>query len=74
MIYLKIKRGEFPQPINLGARAVAWLESEIDTFIASLIVKGRTETFDLVADEEAHATPESTVKFQGQHARMREGL
>lgn len=42
-LYLLIKRGAFPQPIDLGARAVAWLESEIDDWIATRI-KGRTET------------------------------
>lgn len=43
-IYLKIARGEFPQPINLGARAVAWLESDIDAWIASRIGKSRAES------------------------------
>jgi prophage regulatory protein len=43
-IYLKISRGEFPQPHNLGARAVAWLESDIDQWIASCIAKGRART------------------------------
>jgi prophage regulatory protein len=32
-IYLRISRGEFPAPINLGGRAVAWLESEITDWI-----------------------------------------
>lgn len=41
-IYLKVSRGEFPQPSSLGARAVAWLESDIDKWIASRIAKGRT--------------------------------
>ena len=36
-IYLKVARGEFPAPINLGARAVAWLESDIDKWIAERI-------------------------------------
>jgi len=40
-IYLKIARGEFPPPINLGARAVAWLESDIDEWIASRVAKVR---------------------------------
>jgi prophage regulatory protein len=40
-IYAKIARGEFPAPIDLGARAVAWLESDIDEWIASRIAKGR---------------------------------
>ena len=32
-IYLKIMRNEFPRPHSLGARAVAWLESDIDRWI-----------------------------------------
>ena len=43
-IYLKASRGEFPKPIDLGARAVAWLESDIDEWIASRIAKGRALT------------------------------
>lgn len=42
-IYLKVSRGEFPKPIDLGARAVAWLESDVDEWIASRISKSRTE-------------------------------
>jgi prophage regulatory protein len=40
-IYLKISRGEFPKPHNLGARAVAWLESDIDAWIAERIGTSR---------------------------------
>jgi len=36
-IYLMISRGEFPRQVSLGGRAVAWLESEIDEWIASRI-------------------------------------
>ena len=42
-IYLKVARNEFPQPISLGgasARAVAWVESEIDGWIAKRIAGG----------------------------------
>ncbi len=28
-IYLRVQDGTFPRPINLGVRAVGWLESEI---------------------------------------------
>lgn len=38
-IYRKIELNEFPRPYNLGARAVAWLESEIDAWIESRIEK-----------------------------------
>lgn len=40
-IYFKVSRGEFPQPVRLGARAVAWLESDIDQWIAAQIHKSR---------------------------------
>jgi prophage regulatory protein len=36
-IYLKVARNEFPQPVSLGARAVAWVESEVDKWIAQRI-------------------------------------
>ena len=32
-IYDKIKRGEFPAPVSLGARAVAWPSDVIDAWI-----------------------------------------
>ena len=36
-IYLRIQEGTFPRPINLGARAVGWLENEVDMFLASCV-------------------------------------
>lgn len=38
-IYDKIKRGEFPKPVALSARAVGWRQSDIDAWIASRISK-----------------------------------
>jgi len=32
-IYSRMKAGTFPQSISLGARAVGWLESDIDDWI-----------------------------------------
>jgi prophage regulatory protein len=40
-IYLKVARNEFPQPVSLGARAVAWVESEVDKWIDQRIVGER---------------------------------
>lgn len=34
-IYAKIAAGEFPVPVKLGARAVAWPESVIAEWLAS---------------------------------------
>lgn len=33
-LYAKIKNGDFPSPVKLGARAVAWPESEINTWLS----------------------------------------
>ena len=34
-IYQKTKDGEFPKPIKLGERAVAWRESDISDWLAT---------------------------------------
>ncbi len=34
-IYGWMKSGDFPQPVKLGPRAVAWRRSEIDAWIGS---------------------------------------
>jgi prophage regulatory protein len=40
-IYLRIAQGRFPAPISLGARAVGWIEAEIDDWIARRITESR---------------------------------
>ena len=40
-IYQLIAQSKFPKPINLGGRAVAWIESEIDEWIAARIESAR---------------------------------
>jgi prophage regulatory protein len=34
-IYEWMKRGEFPQPVKLGARLVAWRESDLTAWLES---------------------------------------
>ena len=34
-IYRKMREGSFPEPIQVGARAVRWPASEIDAWLAS---------------------------------------
>ena len=34
-IYRKMREGSFPQPLKIGARAVRWLESEIEAWLAA---------------------------------------
>jgi prophage regulatory protein len=40
-IYQRISDGTFPKPVNLGARAVGWLEDEISLWLAARIQRSR---------------------------------
>jgi prophage regulatory protein len=40
-IYARIKAGEFPAQIPLGARAVGWLEADIDAWIVAQVERSR---------------------------------
>lgn len=40
-IYALMKEGAFPKPINLGVMSVAWVEAEIQSWIAQRITDSR---------------------------------
>ena len=42
-IYVRLAEGCFPQPVPLGARAVGWIESEVDNWIRERIAESRGE-------------------------------
>ena len=41
-IYLRIAQGNFPKPVNLGGRAVGWLDIEIREWLQLRIDANRT--------------------------------
>lgn len=41
-LHRRLKAGEFPAPIKLGPRAVAWVEEEVDAWIAQRIEASRS--------------------------------
>ncbi|MGB9154195.1 MAG: AlpA family transcriptional regulator [Alphaproteobacteria bacterium] len=43
-IYLRVAQGNFPKQISLGGRAVGWLESEIDAWLAARVQQARPLT------------------------------
>jgi len=43
-IYLRAADGTFPRQIALGPRAVGWLESEIDDWLALQVERSRMAT------------------------------
>jgi prophage regulatory protein len=40
-IYLAVSQGKFPRPVSLGARAVGWLEAEVDTWLSQRVELSR---------------------------------
>lgn len=52
-IYRLISIGQFPEAHNLGARSVAWLETDIDAWIQSR-VDGQTVPGALLTPREAN--------------------
>jgi prophage regulatory protein len=40
-IYQKVTQGIFPKPVSLGARAVGWLEAEIEDWLAQQVKRSR---------------------------------
>lgn len=48
-IYAMMKNGEFPQCLNLSERRVAWIESDIDKWIAERVASHRATNATLEA-------------------------
>lgn len=42
-IYLMASKGEFPKPVSIGSRAVAWVESEVDAWVEARISAARPD-------------------------------
>ena len=36
-LYAKVKSGEFPKPVKIGARAVAWVSTDVERWVAQRI-------------------------------------
>ena len=40
-IYVRLEEGRFPRPVSLGARAVGWIETELEAWMRERITKSR---------------------------------
>ncbi len=40
-VYQRVTEGRFPRPVSLGARAVGWIETEVEEWIAGQIDASR---------------------------------
>ena len=43
-IYARVSEGTLPAPVNLGARAVGWVEADIDAWLAGIVERSRKST------------------------------
>ena len=64
-IYLLIQRGEFPKPIKIGVRAVAWIEPEGDFWIEERL----EERGGVMMHEEQKKNPGAVTTRTGQNNR-----
>ena len=42
-IYVRLEQGRFPRPVSLGARAVGWIDSEIDEWMSDRVAASRND-------------------------------
>ena len=42
-IYLRVEEGTFPKQINLGLRAVGWLDSDVQNWLCDRVSASRKE-------------------------------
>ena len=40
-IYLRVAQGTFPAPVSLGARAVGWIEAEVNAWLTAHVERSR---------------------------------
>lgn len=45
-IYQRVTERTFPRPVNLGARAVGWLETEVDSWLTAQVARSRNAAGD----------------------------
>jgi prophage regulatory protein len=51
-IYAMMAEGTFPKPIVLGAKSIAWIESEVQKWIRARIVASRSYTEAFIASRQ----------------------
>jgi prophage regulatory protein len=72
-IYSLISRGDFPKPISLGARAVGFLEHEIDAWVSDRVERSRGKKAEVTSpavrgDANTSIAPASEPRRMGRPA------
>lgn len=56
-IYLRMSEGTFPALVSLGARAVGWIESDIELWLSALTAKVQAESRHRSPQPHQHVPP-----------------
>jgi prophage regulatory protein len=64
-VYDEIKRGKFPAPVKLGARAVGWRRSEVHAWLESREAMGGKSAETLRAEAEAMLAHADALESEG---------
>ena len=59
-VYLRVTEGRFPRPVSLGARAVGWIETEVEEWIARQIEASREIRMQRAASLHCHSVMPSS--------------
>lgn len=58
-LYEEMGAGRFPRPIRVGRWGVAWIESEVDTYVEQQIAGGRVSLRPRVRRRKSERSPEA---------------
>lgn len=53
-IYLRVAEGKFPKPVSLGARAVGWVDAEVEAWLTRQIEQSRMSQRERSRKQESH--------------------
>ena len=71
-VYQRVTEGRFPRPVSLGARAVGWVETEVEEWIAGQIEASRKIRKQCTASLRCHsAMPSSEPEDRSQRITQR---
>ncbi len=74
-VYQRVTEGSFPKPVSLGARAVGWVETEVEEWIACQIEASRGIRRQPTASLLCHpAMPSSEPEDRNQRGTQRKSM
>lgn len=71
-LYVLIANGQFPAPVRLGGRAVGWISTEIEEWVASRIAASRSAKPESTGGDGSHPQNKVPLPTSRRRARLAE--